>query len=73
MMNINFSGLNGTTMLGFVLLMIWSLFWKGLALWHACKRDEKRWFVFILVLNTLGILEIIYLFHFVKIKMSKPW
>jgi hypothetical protein len=73
-MSINFiDGLSDLSLLGFVLIVTWSLFWKGLALWYAAKRDEKRWFVFILVLNTFGILEIIYLFHFVKIKMSKPW
>lgn len=50
-----------------VLLISWSLAWKGVALWQAAKRKEKWWFVFILVLNTLGILEIIYLFIFTKL------
>ena len=56
---------------GFVLLLAWTFFWKGLALWHAAKRDEKKWFVALLILNTLGILEIIYLFFIVKIKLGK--
>ncbi len=64
-------GMGGINLFGFILLIVWSLFWKGLALWHACKREEKKWFVFILVLNTFGILEIIYLFHFVKIKLRE--
>ena len=55
------------------LFVLWSLFWKGLALWHAAKRDEKKWFVVLLILNTFGILEIIYLFHFVKVKLNKLW
>ena len=34
---------------------------KGYALWHAARRDEKWWFIVLLVINTLGILELIYL------------
>lgn len=57
----------------FLLIVLWSLFWKGLALWHASKRDEKKWFVALLVLNTFGILELVYLFHFVRVKLNKLW
>ncbi|MEK7569569.1 MAG: DUF5652 family protein [Patescibacteria group bacterium] len=56
----------------FVLVVAWSLFWKGLALWHAAKRGQIKWFLVMLILNTLGILEIIYLFAVVKIKFGKP-
>ncbi|MFA6521625.1 MAG: DUF5652 family protein [Candidatus Gracilibacteria bacterium] len=54
-----------------ILLVIWTLFWKGLALWHAGRRGQPWWFVVLLVLNTLGILEIVYLFAIVKMKFSK--
>ncbi len=47
-------------------IIIWTLFWKGLALWTAAKRDHKVWFVVMLVLNTVGILEIIYFFFVAK-------
>ena len=47
-------------------LFVWSLVWKGLALWHAARRGEKIWFVVLLVVNTLGILEILYLYVFSK-------
>ncbi len=46
---------------GMYLVLIWSLVWKGLALWHAAKRDEKWWFVAFLLIHTVGILELIYL------------
>lgn len=46
----------------FLLLSIWSIVWKGLALWRSAERREKKWFIALLVLNTAGILEIIYLF-----------
>lgn len=49
-----------------VVALLWSLIWKGLALWHAAKRNDGWWFVLFLVVNTLGILEIIYLFFVCK-------
>ena len=48
------------------LLLLWTLPWKGVALWRASKREEKKWFVALLVLNTLAILEILYIFIFSK-------
>ncbi len=44
-----------------IVVALWSVVWKGLALWRAAKRDSVGWFVLFLVLNTAGILEIIYL------------
>jgi hypothetical protein len=52
-------------------LLLWSLVWKGMALWHAAKRDEKPWFVILLIVNTMGILEIIYLLFVAKLFSSK--
>ena len=45
----------------FLLILVWSLIWKGLALWRAARRQDKVWYVILLVLNTVGIAEIIYL------------
>lgn len=28
-----------------LLILAWSLVWKGLALWRASQRGEKSWFV----------------------------
>lgn len=53
------------------LLAIWSLFWKGLALWHSAQRKDTWWFIALLLINTLGILEIIYLFAFAKLKANE--
>lgn len=54
----------------FYLLTAWSLIWKGLALWRSAKFHQRNWFVALLVLNTLGILEIVYLFKFATKKLS---
>jgi len=55
----------------FIVLIIWSLFWKGLGLWHAARRSEKVWFIVLLLVNTLGILEIIYLFVIAKMSSQE--
>lgn len=50
----------------FAALLVWSLVWKGLALWKAARLSHKVWFIIILVANTAGILEIIYLLFVAK-------
>ena len=45
-----------------LLLVAWSLAWQGMGLWRAAQRGEKAWFVVFLLVHTLGVLEIIYLF-----------
>ena len=47
---------------GLIILMIWSLIWKGMALWRAARHAKLYWFIALLVINTMGILDIIYLF-----------
>ena len=50
---------------GLPLFMIWGLavvFLKGYALWHAARRNELGWFVALLIVHTMGILELVYLF-----------
>jgi len=49
---------------------VWSMIWKAIALWRAANLKQKNWFIAILILNTLGILEIAYLFFFAKNKMK---
>jgi uncharacterized membrane protein (DUF485 family) len=49
----------------FLALVIAIIALKGYALWYAAKRNEKGWFVALLVINTAGILELIYLYFVV--------
>lgn len=59
--------------LGFLLVPVlaWSLFWKGYALWKAAKNDNKGWFVALMIINTMGILDILYIYVF-GAESSKP-
>jgi hypothetical protein len=55
----------------FIPIVLWVLFWKGLALWHSGRRGDSWWFVILLVVNTVGILEMVYLFVVIKLKFSQ--
>lgn len=47
-----------------ILVIIWSFIWKGIALWKCGRNNQLAWFVVLLLINTAGILEIIYLLFF---------
>lgn len=52
----------------FVVIGIWELVWKGIALWKCGRNKQLPWFVAILILNTAGILPIVYIVFFQKNK-----
>jgi hypothetical protein len=47
-------------------LGIWELVWKGIALWKCGRNNQLAWFIAILILNTVGLLPIVYLLFFQK-------
>lgn len=51
-----------------LLVALWVTPWKGVALWRAAGNKQLVWFICLLILNTLAILEIIYIFGFSKKK-----
>jgi hypothetical protein len=61
---------SGNWTLAFFIITIWTLFWKGCALWIAGKKDQKWWFLILLIVNTVGILEIVYIFYVAKKKWA---
>jgi len=52
----------------FILIALWVLPWKAYALWTSARASHKIWFILLVVLNTLAILEIIYIFFIAKKK-----
>lgn len=52
-----------------IIAAIWSGVWKGIALWRAGGNKHLVWFICIFIFNTLGILEIIYIFGFSRKKL----
>ena len=53
------------------LILLWVMPWKGFALWRAAENNHKKWFIALFLVNTMAILEIIYIFYFSKEKQLK--
>lgn len=54
-----------------MIVVVWSLIWKGIALWKSSKRDHITWFVVFLIIHTFGVLEILYIYLFSKIRLDE--
>ena len=52
-------------------ILLWTLAWKGVALWKAGRNNQPYWFIVLLVVNTVGLLEIVYIVWFQKRSKSK--
>jgi len=46
------------------LIIIWDAVWKLCGLWKAGRNNQLWWFVFIAIVNSAGILPILYLAFF---------
>jgi hypothetical protein len=67
----NMMGFSGGYDILWDIMLLWSLAWKGVALWKAARNNDKYWYVALLVINTVGLLEIIYIFFFSNKKEKK--
>jgi len=48
------------------IMYLWVIPWKGLALWRAARRSDQKWFIALLLVNSLAILDILYIYIFGK-------
>jgi len=69
-MNNIMQGLNPNSPILYVLIA-WSIIWKGIALWHSARNKQLVWYIALLILNTVGILEIVYLIFSKKDKKTE--
>lgn len=53
-----------------IVIVIWSGVWKFLALWKSARKNQLVWFIIFALVNTIGILEILYIYFFSE--MGKP-
>jgi len=51
-----------------VIIAVWNFVIKALALYRAGSLQQKGWFVALLLINTVGILELVYLLSISKRK-----
>ena len=41
-------------------VMAWDAVWRGIALWKSGRNNQLTWFIFLFIVNSAGILPIIY-------------
>jgi len=58
----NVLGLSVLSGIGVFSLLLWTLPWKGYALWRAAQNNHRVWFVVLFLVNTAALLEMIYIF-----------
>jgi ABC-type transport system involved in multi-copper enzyme maturation permease subunit len=59
-----FSQQIGMNIFLFALIIVWTTVWKLIALWKAARNKHTAWFIIMAVINTMGILPILYIFLF---------
>lgn len=52
-------------------ILIWTIIWKAVASWKAARKGHLLWFVVFFIVNTAGILPMIYIFFFQNMKFVK--
>lgn len=61
--------ISASTIIAFIFILVWQLFWRGIALWRAALNNQRKWYIALIVLiplNDLGLIPIVYLFFFAK-------
>ena len=53
-----------------IIILVWSLIWKAIALWKSARNTHFVWFIVFLLVHTVGILEILYIFVFSKLSFG---
>ena len=53
------------------IISVWTIIWKGLALWKSSRKGNLIWFIIFLLVNTVGILEILYIYVFSKMDLKE--
>jgi len=65
------ASLTGISLWILIVVLVWSAVWKLLALWKSARKGHIVWFILLAVINTIGILEILYVYIFSEIKFKK--
>ena len=52
-------------------LIIWSITWKANALWKAARNRQLGWFLFLFIINSAGVLPILYIYYYQSDKSPK--
>jgi len=51
-------------------VLIWTIIWKAIGCWRAARKGHLIWFVLFFIVNTVGILPIVYILFFENFNYS---
>ena len=54
-----------------LVVFLWEAIWKIAALWKSARKGHIVWFIVIALVNTIGILPILYIYVFSKMKIKE--
>lgn len=54
-----------------IILIIWEHIWKLIAFWKSARNNHLAWFICIALINTVGILPIVYILMHKKKSMTE--
>jgi hypothetical protein len=53
-----------------IVLSLWETVWKIIAMWRSARNNDMAWFICIAIINTIGILPIVYILTHKKEKIE---
>lgn len=54
-----------------LLVLFWDAIWKIASMWKAAKKNSPIWFVVLAIVNSVGILPILYIYVFSEMGKKK--
>ncbi len=60
-----------TFLIFIIMVAIWDGIWKLVAMWKAARKGSIPWFIILAIINSAGILPILYIFVFSEMKLEK--
>lgn len=57
----NFEEISTSQAVLLAIAVVWDMAWKGFALWKSARNNDQLWFIFMVIINSVGILPILYL------------
>ena len=52
-------------------LIIWSITWKAIDIWKAARNRQLGWFLVLFIINSAGLLPILYIYYYQRDKSPK--
>jgi hypothetical protein len=64
-------GMSPQMLILLVIVGVWDGVWKLFSMWKAAQKKSIAWFIILAIFNTAGILPILYIYVFSRIKLKE--